>query len=62
MLSLVYCPQNEVVITGVKGTTQWRQTTRTHTRNKNSQTPKKLKKNTRKPLPCKYYLTTTLDT
>jgi len=26
-------------------------TTRTHTRNKNSQTPKKLRKNTRKPLP-----------
>ena len=33
-----------------------------HTRKKNSQTPKKLRKNTRKPLPCKYYLPTTLDT
>ena len=33
-----------------------------HTRKKNSQTPKKLRKNTRKPLPCKYYLLTTLDT
>jgi len=33
----------------------------THTRNKNFQTPKKLRKNTRKPLPRKYYLPTTLD-
>ena len=37
-------------------------TTRTHTRNKNPQTPKKLRKNTRKPLPCMYYLPTILDT
>jgi len=36
--------------------------THTHTRDNNSQTPKKLRKNTRKLLPCKYYLPTALDT